>query len=146
MLVVTTGQGVDMTEEKKKTGRPSTCTAEVISKAQQYVDGGWEKDANHNFPSAVGLAKYLKVNRRILYSWGEKNEIFQHILDDLQNEQEFVLLDKALVGDYNTTIAKLVLGKHGYHEKTESEHSGAGGGPLQIQEIKRVVIYPDSRD
>jgi hypothetical protein len=55
-------------------------------------------------------------------------------------EQEFHLINKSLNSDINTTISKLILGKHGYHDKTDSTVSAPDGGPVAL--IERVIVDP----
>jgi hypothetical protein len=47
------------------------------------------------------------------------------------------LIAKGLSGDFNSAIAKLVLGKHGYHDRVES--TGADGGPIQNKWTIEIV-------
>ena len=42
-------------------------------------------------------------------------------------------INRALTGDYNATIAKLLLGKHGYSDKLEAAHSGG------VRPVEHVV-------
>jgi len=70
----------------------------------------------------------LNVPRRTLYEWRDKHKDFSHSLEKIVTEQHKRLLDKGLSGEYNSTIAKLILSSnHGMSEKSESkvEHSGA---------------------
>ena len=53
-----------------------------------------------------------------------------------------MLANSGLKGDTNASITKLLLTKHGYSDKVENALTGADGGPVQIQEIKRVVVDP----
>jgi hypothetical protein len=45
------------------------------------------------------------------------------------------------MGDYNASISKLMLTKHGYSDKVESEISGPGGGPL-VSEVRLTIVDP----
>ena len=47
------------------------------------------------------------------------NTTFSNIFEKLMSEQEKVLVNKGLTGDYNSTIAKLILTKHGYSDKQD---------------------------
>jgi hypothetical protein len=46
--------------------------------------------------------------------------------------QERTLLNGGLGKDFNPVITKLVLGKHGYSEKQEIQHTGEKDNPLVI--------------
>jgi hypothetical protein len=56
-------------------------------------------------------------------------------------KQERELLNGSLKGDYNATISKLMLTKHGYSDKVESEISGPGGGPM-VNEVRLTIVDP----
>ena len=100
-----------------KTGRPSKFTDAIIKKSQDYISNyGLYDDM---IPSIVGLASILEVTRTTLYKWEKEHEEFSYILENIKREQEKVLLNKGLIGEFNSAITKLVLGKHGYHDKQD---------------------------
>ena len=59
-----------------------------------------------------------------MYDWEKKYPEFLYILEAIKLEQQKVLLNKGLSGDFNSAITKLVLGKHGYHEKQDVDLKG----------------------
>lgn len=120
-----------MATPKKKTGRPTDYTPELLEKARSYVGGGW-KAVGHTIPSHIGLGKYLGTSRDTLYDWAsqEEKKEFSDILRQCMAEQQFALLNNGLDGTFNSAIAKLVLGKHGYHDKQDNTHSDRDGKPL----------------
>jgi len=61
---------------------------------------------------------------------------FSDILKELDADQEIKLLNSGLTGDFNSTITKLILTKHGYSDKTQQELSGPNGGDLTIQLVR----------
>ena len=101
-------------------GRPTKWSKALEDKAKEYVSGGWrELDA---IPSHVGLCAVLEVRRETLYAWAKDDgKNFSNILEKCKTEQERVLLNMGLTGEYNSNIVKLVLGKHGYNDKPEEE-------------------------
>lgn len=111
-------------------GRLTDYSEKMLKKAQEYLDGGYETTANPLFPSVVGLAGYLGVARSTVNLWGTQagKEPFSDILEQIQVLQHDKLLSKGLTGDYNASIAKLALGKHGYSDKQEL--TGKDGTPL----------------
>lgn len=112
-------------------GRPTDYTEEIAQQAWDYVNGGWE-DEDHAFPSVVGLCKVLNRSRSVIYAWGEDpDKQFQDILASINESQELVCFSKAMKGEYNATMAKLLLGKHGYHDKADNTHSGPDGKPIE---------------
>lgn len=112
-----------------KGGRPTDYSPEVIEKTKDYL----VNYQNHGdvIPSIAGLAVILGVRRETLHAWArdEDKEEFSHILGQLLAEQEKKLLNNGLGGTFSAPITKLVLGKHGYHDKQEV--TGKDGGPVK---------------
>lgn len=75
-----------------------------------------ESKLNVKIPTKGGLARYLGVHRDTLYEWSKVHSEFSDVMDELGAEQEDRLINKGLSGDYNPTIAKVLLTKHGYRE------------------------------
>lgn len=73
-----------------------------------------------NLPSMEGFALYLGVARSSLYLWKEQHSDFSDALEKILMEQQKRLVDKGLSGEYNATIAKLILSSnHGMKERTD---------------------------
>jgi hypothetical protein len=51
-----------------------------------------------------------------------------------------MLANGGILNEYNASITKLLLTKHGYSEKTETAITGPDGGPLQVAEVVRKVV------
>lgn len=99
-------------------GRPTRYTKALVAKAWDYVDN-FEKHG-HAIPSVVGLCKVLNRGKSTVYDWAkDPNKEFSDILEAINENQELVTFNKSLKGEYNASIAKLLLGKHGYHDKTD---------------------------
>lgn len=98
-------------------GRPSKLTPELMQKAQNYLS-----EYESAIPSVAGLSLYLDVSRSTIYNWSEEDGEFLDILEKILATQEQKVLSNGLTGDYNATIAKLVLGKHGYTDRQETNH------------------------
>lgn len=105
-------------------GRPTKYSKEILQKAREYLEE--YKTLDQVIPSEAGLALHLELARSTVQDWGkhEDKREFSGILKKIQAKQEVVLINSGLTGDFNSAIAKLALGKHGYHEKQETEHSG----------------------
>ena len=123
-------------------GRPSTLP-DCIDPATEYVEGGY-LEHDEIYPSIAGLAVFLKKSRETIHKWARENEQFSDIVTRLMAKQEKILANSGLKGETNSTITKLLLTKHGYSDKVENALTGADGGPVQIQEIKRVVVDPSN--
>lgn len=100
------------------TGRPSKLTPAIVKQAKEYVDGGYKDDGV--VPSVAGLAVHLGFRRQRLYEWGTKNQEFQDTLDAIQDKQQALLVNSGLSGDFNSTITKLMLANHGFHDKVDN--------------------------
>lgn len=127
-------------------GRPTTYTPQVIKKAWEYADGGWQ-NADHAIPSIVGLCSVINRSTSTVYSWAaDDDKEFLDILQKIKQEQELITFNKSLTGEYNATIAKLLLGKHGYHDKQDNTHAGADGSAIRIEEVRRTIVDPGHTD
>jgi len=117
-------------------GRPTDYNNQILVDAWSYVkefanDAGKGESLKVNLPTIEGLALYLEISRSTLYLWQKEHKEFSDIIEVLQQKQATVLINNALGGHYNSTIAKVLLTKHGYTDKTEidqkTEHSGTIG-------------------
>lgn len=110
----------------KAKGYLSTCTDSI-----EFTDRGAVAFVEVNLPSIVGLAIYLDVDKSTVYSWSDStsdqyNGEFALIVRQVHKAQEKVLLDKTLGGLYQTKVAGMLLSKHGYVEKTETDITTKG--------------------
>ena len=127
-----------------KNGRPSEYKEEYIKEADVYLSAcqdeyeefhktrgpqsnGYERLVKVNLPTIEGFALMLGVNKTSLYEWEKKNPMFSNALDKIRTEQQKRLVEGGLSGDYNSTIAKLILSaNHGMKEKTETDITSGG--------------------
>ena len=117
--------------------RPSTCTPEVVEKAWDYIDNF--EEYGHAVPSTAGLCKIIDRARSTVYGWANEDpprENFDQILDAINENQELVTFNRSLRGEYNSNIAKLLLGKHGYSDKHEADIK-------TTQDIVIEIVQPD---
>jgi hypothetical protein len=128
---------VDEQTPKNKGGRPTKYTNDTNTQLLDYIENYEMYD--DIIPSAAGFACVIGVDRSTLYAWAEKHKRFSNILGQLNAAQERIAIKKGLVNEWNATIVKLLLGKHGYHDRVDSavEHSGTS----QI-----VLIRPGKND
>jgi len=122
-------------------GRPTKYNTALLEKAQHYLDNYEEYD--EVIPSAVGLALVLDITRSTLYAWAkdEDKKVFSHILDNINKKQEQVLLKNGLNNQFNSNITKLVLGKHGYHDRPQQE-----GTQIQVIINRGGVVLKSGND
>jgi hypothetical protein len=120
-------------------GRPTEYNPIFIEKAQGYLaeceDDEIERGEDRNvvykirvkLPTIEGFARYIGVSKRVLYDWEQKYPDFLHALDEIRTEQLERLINNGLNGDYNSTIAKLMLSSnHGMREKSETDVTSGG--------------------
>lgn len=127
------------------TGRPSKYTPELLLKAQEYLDEGWEEEGEL-FPSHVGLCLYIGIGKTTAYDWSkeESKSEFSDIFEQIMMKQEMNIVKNSITGDYNSTISKVMLTKHGYSDKQQTELTGAGGGPIEAQWTVQPVKAKDA--
>lgn len=130
-------------------GRPVEYNDQVVKRATDYVNecedkeeqvvtGESEKFTSYknklkvNLPTIEGLAVYLGIHKDTVYDWEKKYPEFSDVLHTLRAKQIRELFNKGLAGDYNPIIAKLLLNKHGYTEKSETKHSGEIANPSSL--------------
>lgn len=107
-------------------GRPTDYNEELLNKAIEYLES-----CDKEIPSIEGLARFLSVARSSIYKWRDEHKDFSDILEDILAEQAKRLMNNGLTGRWNSTITKLILTKHGYSDKSETDVT-SGGKPLPI--------------
>lgn len=127
-------------------GRPTEYTEELLSNAREYLEKAEDEEEQQviglsakgtelfknklrvNLPSIEGLALHIGISRETIYQWEkdpEKPE-FSDIIGRLRAKQAKALIDKGLSGDYNPTIAKVLLTKHGYRDAVDTDITTKG--------------------
>lgn len=141
----------------KKTGRPTKYDDTILDKTQDYINScvdeydefhktrsdnsnGYDRLVKVNLPSVAGLAVYLRVSKSTIWLWAKDYPDFSDALDEIAVLQEKRLVDGGMSGEYNSTIAKLVLAtNHNYREKSDvtSDNEKLQAG---------VIILPSKND
>ena len=110
--------------------RPTAFKEEMVQIATDYINGDYHRKYGHLIPSHIGLAMILGVSKSSLYKWAENDSHpFSDILEHCNEVQQFRLLQGGLGNEFNSNICKLALGKHGYHDKTDTDLT-SGGKPV----------------
>jgi len=105
-------------------GRPTEYSPDMVKKAWEYMDN-YNTKHGHEIPSLVGLCKVLNRGKTTLYNWADDTDKeFRDIIDTINEIQQLALLNGGLNGSFNSTITKLILGRHGYTDKQELEVTG----------------------
>lgn len=120
-------------------GRPTNYNDALVDKAQDYLVN--YSNHGHVIPSIAGLAQVLDITRETIYDWeGQEDKLmFSDIVAKLRTIQECALLNGGLSGTMNSTISKLILGKHGYHDKQDTNLGGQKDNPVKMD----ATISPD---
>lgn len=107
-------------------GRPTKYTPELLEKCHKYIEE-W-RTLGDMIPSHNALSLYLDVSRETLYAWekDEDKKEFSDILSKIMVLQQSELINKGLEGKFSAPITKLVLGKHGYSDKVDTDVTTKG--------------------
>ena len=108
-------------DTKHPGGRPSKYTLDMPDRTRAYTRD-YNKIYKHQIPTVCGLAGILGVTSRTIENWvkDEDKQEFFRTLGQLMDVQQQVLIDKGLVGEFNSVIDKLILSSnHGYKERTD---------------------------
>jgi len=129
-----------------KVGRPTEYAKEYINKVDKYLADHKDDISTKkvDLPTIEGFALFLGVNKTSLYEWEKIHPVFSNALDKIRTEQQTRLINEGLSGNYNSTIAKLILSSnHGMREKSEQDIT-SGNQPLQPVLVK--FLNGDSKD
>jgi hypothetical protein len=127
-------------ESPNPIGRPSKYDPKFCEIAVQYLSEGY---------SVTALAGHIGVARSTVFKWADENAEFS---DSLRTGQalaakwwENQLREIVQGGQGNATAAIFGVknrSREEWKDKHETEITGPDGGPVQIQEIKRLVVDP----
>lgn len=114
-------------------GRPTKYIDEMPGRVDEYLascedsvtSGGSQLIRDVNLPSVQGLAVFFEVSTKTIYNWADDHPEFLHALEKVEAEQGQRLINNGLSGNYNPTIAKLLLmSNHGVSESQNINHTG----------------------
>jgi hypothetical protein len=108
-------------------GRPTLYTKKLVDAAWKYANGGWQ-EAGDPVPSVAGLACEIGVRRETCHAWAkDESKEFSNILGEIAAIQERYLLKGGLEGDFNPSITKMMMTKHGYSDRVEQDLTTSDG-------------------
>lgn len=120
----------------------STCTDGYLKIQKDFSDGKdiFEYQFRVALPTIAGLAIYLNISRDTIYEYQKANKEFSDRLDMLMAQQEKRLIEMGLAGIYNSNITKLLLYKHGYSDKVETDLTSKGEKITSITEQEKLAL------
>ena len=99
--------------------RPTDYTEDLLDTAYDYVSNC--PDVVH---TVVGLCLHIGIAKSTAYRWIEEGkDEFKDIVDTVADLQEQKLVTNGLTNEFNASITKLMLTKHGYTDKVESTNT-----------------------
>jgi hypothetical protein len=123
-------------------GRPTEYTPEIVEKAWAYANGGWI-EAGDPVPSVAGLACEVGISRDTCYEWSKhEDKEFSYILFKIAQTQERQLVKGGLSSVFNASITKMMMTKHGYSDRVETDLTSSDGS-MTPQVVERVIVKPD---
>lgn len=126
-----------VSDDINKGGRPTKLTDELISKAEMYLT---DYPSNGDIvPTVAGLSVYLDIAKSSIYKYRDESARFSDTLERIESLQESKLVNGGLLGDFNATIAKLMLSNHGYSEKQVVDNTSSDGSMSSKPTIIRLV-------
>lgn len=129
--------------------RPTKYKEEYCEEIEKYLDDCEEKSKQGDevcLPTVEGIALLLDVKRQTLYNWKEEHEVFFDTLEKVDCKQKKMLEENGLSGDYNSTIAKLMLSSnHNMKEKKDVTTDNEKITP-EISDKQREKILEELQD
>lgn len=121
-------------------GRPTDYNDTLVEKAREYLTNLPNDEKIH---SIEGLADYINISRSNIYLWASQEDkiAFSDIVENIREKQGKRLINGGLGGDFNPSITKVMLTKHGYREGTDVTTDGKAL-PTPIMPIQNVL--PDN--
>jgi len=123
-------------------GRPTTYGAEVIEKAVDYAEN-FDTKYGDAIPTVVGLCGVIERAKTTVYRWCQEDDKqeFRDIVRAIEEIQEKTLINGSIRNEFNATISKLLLTKHGYTDKAEIDHTSGGE---KVQGIDVCFVKPEN--
>jgi hypothetical protein len=108
-------------------GKAGILTPDLLDRMDRYLDERQWQDFHHVIPNLAAMCVLLGISSFTFRQWldgdgsGEYRDRITKFYARLMDEQQAVLLAGGLSGAFNSTIAKVLLSKHGFSEKTSHE-------------------------
>lgn len=119
-------------------GRPTKLTKALVEKAKEY-EKDWRTIDGGPVPTKEGMSLHLDVARSTLYLWQDEDtplgKEFSDIFERTMAKQGRTLVAHGLDGKFNPAITKMMLSKHDYVEKQQTDITSDGKaiGPVLVK-------------
>lgn len=111
-------------------GRPSKYNDDLQAMADSYITEF--KEFGDVVPQLAGLACFIGITRETLYQWMKQHPKFSDTAKAVTIMQERMLVNGGLSKVNDAGVTKMLLASnHGYSDKTQTELTGANGGPIK---------------
>ncbi len=106
-------------------GAPTKYNDEILKLAYDYVER-WAEFGT--VPQIARLALHCGISKTALYEWIKRpdRKELADVCAHVKSMQEAALIDGGLSREYDSSLSKLLLMKHGYSEKQQVDHTTAG--------------------
>jgi hypothetical protein len=129
-------------------GRPTIYDESFCSKVDEYIktnqdvwsefhktrgekSDSYDRIVKVNLPTRYGFAEFIGVSLTTIDTWEKQYPSFLGALQKIEQDQKKRLIEEGLSGNYNSTIAKLVLSaNHGMREGQDLTSGGKEFGTL----------------
>lgn len=120
--------------------RPTSYNKEILEATKQYAKDWKTLFPEDVIPTIEGLSLHINIARSTIYDWisqedNEELKEFSDIVGNILANQGKTLVNKGLTSEFNSSITKAILSKHGYREGTEL--TGLGGKDLIPESISQ---------
>lgn len=139
-------------------GRPEKYSSSYLKKVDDYlkicIDTDKEVVVRQNsrgskeffhkqtvkLPTLEGFAEFAEISRKSLYNWRKSHKEFGRKLESILNVQLERLVNEGLAGNYNSTIAKLMLSSnHGMKERVDNTTDDEPTNTFNDDQIDRIA-------
>jgi len=120
--------------------RPTKYSEELLDIAKDYLKN-FRKHGDF-VPSVEGLADTLDIHRDTVYDWKDKYDEFSDIYKKVLTKQARGLINGGLSNEFNASTTKMMLTKHGYSDRIETDISSSDGS-MKPTVIELVGVRPD---
>lgn len=120
--------------------RPTSYNQEILELTKEYQSDWKTLFPDDVIPTIEGLSLHINIARSTIYDWisqedNEEIKEFSDIVSKILANQGKTLVNKGLTSEFNSSITKAILSKHGYREGTEV--TGLGGKDLIPESISQ---------